>query len=380
MKAIRSILIPMLAAGFALLVGAVLISAAGISPAAAYGKLFQGALGLDPNWTVVQPLAALISRPARLGNSLTEAIPLILAGLAVALPFRCGLLNIGAEGQIYAGGLGATFVGLYSPDLIAQVPVLHITLALIAAFAFGAVWGAIPGALRAQRGLNEIITSIMLNFMAFWSVSYLVHGPMKDPASFGYDWSREISPSAQLPIIVDRLRLNLGFVIAILAALALALVLWRTTLGFQIRTIGSGPAAARFAGIRVERGIVISMALAGGLAGLAGACVVLGVQFRLSDFFSPGYGYDAIAVAFVAQTQPVGVLFSGLLFGALRTGAEAMELSVGVPKSIATLIQALTLIFVILAQSPIIARWLDRQRTARRARTAGNAAATLPLR
>src|SRR5258708_23200405 len=146
----------------------------------------------------------------------------------------------------------------------------------------------------------------MLNFIACWSISHLVHGLVKVPASFGYDWSREIPPSSQLPIIVDRLRLTLGFVMAVLAAIAIALVLWRTTLGFQIRAIGSGPAAARFAGIRVERGIVISMALAGGLAGLAGACVILGLQFRLSDFFSPGYGYDSIVVAFVAPTQPVG--------------------------------------------------------------------------
>lgn len=360
-RLLPALLVPIGAAATALMIGAVLISATGIAPGLAYEKLLQGASGIDPKWTVGQPLADLITRPTRLGNTLTEAIPLILAGLAVAVPFRCGLLNIGGEGQIYIGGLGATLAALYPSGLS---PIVHLPLVLIAAFIAGALWGAIPGILRAYRGLNEIITSIMLNFIAFWMVSYLVHGPMKDPDSFGYAWSREVPVSAQLPIIVGALRLNLGFVIAVIAALLMAIVLWQTTFGFQIRAIGVSATTARFVGMRVERGIVRSMALGGGLAGLAGACVILGGQHRLSDFFSPGYGYDAIAVMLVGQAQPIGVLLSGIGFGALRVGAEAMETSVGVPQSIATLIQALTLLFVVISQSAVLARWLARQRMA----------------
>ncbi len=354
----RALFIPMGAVALALLIGALLIAAVGVAPGTAYAKLFQGAFGIDPLWILGQPLADLISRPIRLGNSITEAIPLILAGLAVALPFRCGLLNIGGEGQLYMGGLGATLVGLYVGGL---PPALHLALALSAAFVFGAVWGAIPGALRAYRGLNEIITTIMLNFVAFWIVSGLVHGPMKDTASFGYAWSPEVPEAVQLPVVIERLRVNLGFGIALIAAVVIVVLLWRTTIGFEMRAIGVSPTTARFAGMGVERGIVLAMALAGGVAGLAGACVILGVQHRLSDFFSPGYGLDAIAVALVGQVQPFGVVLSGLFFGALRTGAEAMELSVGVPKSIAVLIQALTLVFVIISQSVVIARWFARR-------------------
>jgi len=374
--ALIPVIIPILAAALAFAIGALLITAAGISPAVAYSKLFQGASGVNPAWAFGQPLADLINRPARLGNSLTEAIPLMLAALAVALPFRCGLLNIGGEGQLYMGGLGATLAGLFITGLS---PALSLIVALITAFTFGVAWGTIAGVLRAYRGLNEIITTIMLNFVAFWLVSGLVHGPLKDTASFGYDWSAEVP--IQLPVIQSQLRLTLGFPLALMAGVLVAIFLWRTTLGFELRAIGVSPTTARFVGMRVERGIVLAMALSGGLAGLAGALVILGVQHRLSDFFSPGYGLDAIAVSLVGGAHPIGVLLAGVLFGALRTGAESMELSVGVPRAIAQLIQALTLLFVIIGQSSTIARWFARQRTARLARfaTVANAAAPLSI-
>ena len=355
----RTLLLPALAIAFALLIGAALISIVGVSPGAAYAKLLQGALGINPSWTPGTSLTSLINRPARLGSSLTEAIPLILAGLAVALPFRCGLLNIGGEGQLYMGGLGATLAGLYLTSL---PPPLTLLFALIAAFGLGALWGALAGILRAARGLNEIISTIMLNFIAFWLVSGLVHGPLKDTASFGYDWSPEVP--VQLPVLIDKVGVTLGFPLAVVAALLVGILLWRTSLGFELRAIGANRETARFAGMRVGRGIVLAMALAGGLAGLAGGCVILGVQHRLSDFFSPGYGLDAIAVALVGGAHPLGVLISGLFFGALRTGAQSMELSLGVPRAIAQLIQALTLFFVIIGQSSAIARWIGRRRTA----------------
>ncbi len=352
---LRTLILPAVAVGLALLIGALLISMVDMSPGAAYAKLLQGALGVNPAWTPGTPLVLLVNRPARLGSSLTEAIPLILAGLAVALPFRCGLLNIGGEGQLYMGGLGATLAGL---SLTTLPPTAALICTLLAAIGFGAAWGALAGLLRAARGLNEIISTIMLNFIAFWLVSGLVHGPLKDTASFGYDWSPEVP--VQLPVLIDKIGVTFGFPLAIAAVLLVGLLLWRTSLGFELRAIGANPATARFAGMRVGRGIVLSMALAGGLAGLAGGCVILGVQHRLSDFFSPGYGLDAIAVALVGGAHPLGVLASGLFFGALRTGAQSMELSLGVPRAIAQLIQALTLLFVIVGQSAAIARWIAR--------------------
>lgn len=361
---IRSFLVPLVAVILALLAGAVLIAAAGVEPGAAYGRLLQGALGIDPAWRVGQPLVDLIARPGRLGNTAAEAIPLILAGLAVALPFRAGLFNVGGEGQIYLGGLGATLVGLYLTGL---PPILHVPLALGAGIAGGAGWGALAGLLRARRGLNEIITTIMLNFIAFWLVSYLVHGPLKDPASFGYAWTPEVLESARLPVLFDRARIDLGFGLALLAALVMGFVLWRTTFGFEVRMTGHSATVAHATGIPVRRATILVMALGGGLAGLAGACVVLGQQHRLSTFFSPGYGFDAIAVALVGGAQPAGVLASGLFFGALRTGAEAMETAVGVPKSIALVIQALTLLFVAVSLSPRIARWFAQRRAERMA-------------
>jgi ABC-type uncharacterized transport system permease subunit len=355
-----NLLIPLGAILLALLLGAGLIAVAGVSPLRAYDKLVRGATGLDLDWRPDQPLGDLLERPGRLGNSLTEATPLILAGLAIALPFTCGLFNIGAEGQLLLGGLGATLAGLHSNGL---PPGCQLAYALIAGFLFGAAWGFIPGWLRVYRQLSEIITTIMLNFIAFWLVSYLVHGPMKDPVGFGFPWTRELPASVDLPRISELARINAGFPLAVLAALAVLLVLRQTTFGYQLRAVGANPQAARFAGLPVERTQLASMALGGGLAGLAGACVILGVQHRLSDAFSPGYGYDGIAIMFVGQGGPLGVLLAGIFFGALRTGAETMELAVGVPKSIATVVQSLALIFAVLSQTPWLARWWARRRT-----------------
>ena len=355
------LLVPLGAILLALLIGAGLIAIGGVSPWRAFHVLIRGATGLDLDWTRDQPFSDLLERPSRLGNSLTEATPLILAGLAIALPYTCGLFNIGAEGQLLMGGLGATLAGLHATAL---PPVLQVAWSLSAGFLFGAAWGFVPGWLRVHRQLNEIITTIMLNFIAFWLVSYLVHGPMKDATGFGYPWSREIPASVQLPRVSEAARITLGFPLAVLTAAAVFVVRRKTTFGYQLRAVGSNPRAARFAGLPVERTLLAGMSLGGGLAGLAGACVILGVQHRLSDAFSPGYGYDAIAIMFVGQGSPFGVLLAGIFFGALRTGAEAMELAVGVPKSIATVVQSMALIFAVLSQTQWLSRWWAKHQTA----------------
>ncbi|OGR91228.1 MAG: hypothetical protein A2V88_11135 [Elusimicrobia bacterium RBG_16_66_12] len=344
---IQAVILPVAAVLAALGVGSVMIALAGFKPLEIYASMAVAAVGT----------------PQGLGVSVTNAIPLILAGLGVALPFRCGLLNIGGEGQIYVGALFATLVGLGLHGLPLAV---HLPLALLAGFIGGGIWGAIPGFLRASRGLSEIIVTIMLNYIGFWIVSYLVHGPLKDPESYGYSWTMKVPVTAQLPIILPEARIHLGIVVALLAACVAHYLLWHSVPGFEMRAVGAGAQTARFAGIRVGRSTVLSMFIGGGLAGLAGTSVILGVQYRLSDFFSAGYGFTAIAVALVGRTSPVGVVFAGLFFGGLLNGVNNAQRSVGIPMGIALSLQGLILLFMIAGQSPALIRWLRKRRTARR--------------
>jgi simple sugar transport system permease protein len=314
----------------------------GIKPLEGYQAIFRGAFGGS----------------ARLGVTVTKATPLILAGLGVALPLRCGLINLGGEGQVYIGALFATLVAVSFPELPWAV---HMPLVIAAGFAGGALWGAIPGWLRGRLHLNELITTIMLSYIAFWIVSYLVHGPMKDPDGGGYPWSVKMPESAVLPIIIKEYRINLGIVLALAAAAASHFLLWRTTFGFEMRAVGAGPLAARLAGINAERTTVLTFAIGGGLAGMAGMAEITGVQFRLSDFFSPGFGWDGVVVAMAGQANPLGVVLIGLFFGALRNGAESASRSIGMPASISFMIQASTLLFVIASNSVVLRRTLSRR-------------------
>jgi len=330
----------------ALLVTGVTLAFAGYRPIEVYAVMADGALGT----------------PQAIGVTITNAIPLILAGLGVALPFRCGLLNIGGEGQIYMGALAATLVALAFPGL---PPTIHLPLALLGGFVGGGLWGAFPGWLRASKNLNEIITTIMLNYIGFWIISYLVHGPLKDPDSYGYAWTVRVPESAQLPLILPAARIHLGIVVALIIAALTHFLLWHTTLGFEMRAVGAGPETSRFAGIAVQRSTVLSMLIGGGLAGMAGAAVILGVQFRLSDFFSPGYGFDAIAVALVGQTTPFGVVAAGLFFGALSNGVGNAHRALGVAQGMTSFIQGVTMMFIIASQSLTLIRLLRKRRTVR---------------
>jgi general nucleoside transport system permease protein len=327
-------------------ISGIAIALAGFNPFQTYVGLFEGAFGSS----------------RALGVTITNATPLILAGLGVALPLRSGLLNIGGEGQIYIGALFSTLVALALPSTPA---VVHLPLTLLAGFVGGSLWGAIPSWLRATRGLNEIITTIMMNYIGFWIISFLVHGPLKDPESYGYAWTVRVPASAQLPILDPATRINLGIVVALFFAAVAHYFLWHTTLGFEIRAVGAGHRTARFVGIPVERSTIMAMLLGGGLAGVAGAAVILGVQHRLSDFFSPGYGFEAIAVALVGQSSPAGVVFAGLFYGALRSGTTSVQCSIGIPVAIAFLIQGITLLFVIGSQSPTLIGMLRKRETAR---------------
>ncbi len=227
--------------------------------------------------------------------------------------------------------------------------------------------GVNPGIMRARLGLNELITSIMLSYIAFWAVSYLVHGVLKDRQGGGYPWSVAAPVSARLPIIVPGVRINLGIAVSVIAAAIAHFVLWNTTFGFEMRAVGAGPQAARLAGIDEKRTTIATFALAGGMAGLAGMVEIMGVQLRLSDFFSPGYGWDGVVIALAGQTNPVGVVLAGLFFGALRNGADSASRTIMMPKSISLIIQALTLLFVVGSNSVIVRRWWSKRRRRRAA-------------
>ncbi|WP_421656878.1 ABC transporter permease [Leptothermofonsia sp. ETS-13] len=317
---------PLLAIAAALLVGAGLILLAGVSPLKAYTVLFSESLASYYGF----------------GNTLTKTAPLLLTSLGVLAALKAGQFNIGGEGQIYMGGLGSALVGLY----IRGLPlVIHVPLALLGGFLLGAVWGMIPGYLKAYQGVNEVITTLLLNYIAQNLVSYAVSHPLKElgaPTPF----SPMIAPTAQLPILLPQTQVHAGILLGLVATVVLWVVLTRSPLGYQIETVGQNPIAARYAGISVERTILLVMALAGGLAGLAGAGEVMGLKYRLFENFSTGYGFDAIAIAFLSRGNLAGIVLTSLFFGALRGGANVMQRSAGVPVTVVYAIQGFTVLFI----------------------------------
>jgi len=291
-------------------------------------------------------------------ESLVITTPYIFAGLAVALGFRGGLFNIGAEGQLFVGGLASVFVG-YS---LKGLPwIIHLPLALGAGILAGAIWAAIPGYLKARTGAHEVINTIMMNYIAFRLTDYLLTGPMARPD--GLPITPEVLPSAYLLALFPRpVRLHLGFFLALAVAALVYWFLWKTTKGMEIRMAGANPNAARYAGIRIAATIVLTMALSGGLAGLAGANQVLGVDHRLVRAFSTGYGFDSIALALLGNSHPLGVVLASLLFGFLRGGAARMQSVAGIPVELIRVIQGMVIIFV---AAPEIIRSLYRLKAAR---------------
>ncbi|MFN6563671.1 MAG: ABC transporter permease [Nostoc sp. ChiSLP01] len=310
----------------ALLVGAILILCARANPIVAYTALFQESL----------------STYFGLGNTLNKMTPLLFTSLGVLVALRAGQFNIGGEGQIYLGALGSTLIGLYVQGLPGLI---HIPLSLLAGFFLGAVWGWIPGYLKAVRGVNEVIATLLLNYIAVNLVSYLVQNPLKAPAAPS-PYSPLIAKSAQLPIILPGSLAHAGILLALIAAGILWVLLVRSPLGYQIAAVGFNPNAARYAGISVQRTIMLVMALAGGLAGLAGGTEVMGLKFRLFEQVSPGYGFDAVAIAFLSRGSVFGVLLTSLFFAALRSGANVMQRSAGVPVTVVYAIQGMAVLFI----------------------------------
>jgi len=326
---------------------------------AAYGALFAGSIG-DPGRIIgaLQGGDPLDIRRAfnPFLESLVASTPYIFGGLAVALGFRSGLFNIGAEGQIFVGAICAAFVG-YS--IIGLPAIVHLPLALAAGALGGAAWGFIPGWLKAKTGGHEVINTIMLNYIAFRLSDWLLSGPMKRPDSFN-PVSPTIQESAALPRFFEYpIRFHAGFFIALAAAWLVYWLLFRTTIGFNLRTVGSNPNAARYAGINIVGNIVLAMSLSGALAGLAGANEVLGVNLNLAMAFSSGYGFDSIALALLGKSHPAGVVLAALLFGTLRNGATRMMVVSSIPIDIISVLQALILAFI---AAPAIIRTIYRLR------------------
>ena len=386
--ALQSALLPILAVFTALVIGAFIIAVSSPNVIAAWGQVLQNPLGaLSTTWVTIRDAyialfegsfgspAGIIRAIGTLratgesrellealrpfAESLVISTPYIFAGLAVALGFRGGLFNIGAEGQLFAGGLASVYVG-YS---ISGLPwYIHLPLALLAGIVGGAIWGAIPGFLKARTGAHEVINTIMMNYVAFRLTDYLLQGgPMSRPD--GLPITPEIAPSSYLPTLFPRpMRLHAGFFLALAVAALVYWFLWKTTRGFEIRMVGANPGAARYAGVRVTNTMVLTMALSGALAGLAGANQVLGLDHKLVRAFSTGYGFDSIALAILGNSHPVGVVLSSLLFGFLRGGAARMQSVAGVPVELIRIVQGMVIVFV---AAPAIIRGIYRLRVAR---------------
>jgi len=332
--------VPVVAAGAALGASAIAVGLAGADPLLALGALARGALG---------------DRFA-LGDTLLKSCPLLLTGLAVAVAFRTGIWNIGAEGQLLVGALGATAVGGATGALPFPLP---LVAALATGAAAGALWAACAAVLRVTRNVSEVIATIMLNFIAARLVGWAVHGPLME-AGARYPQSDPLPATALLPLLAGRV--HLGIVLAAVLALATWLLLFRTAAGFRWRAVGQNPGAARVAGFAPARALVLAMLASGALAGLAGAIEVLGVTGRLFEQFSGGQGYTAIAVALLARLHPGGVVLAALFFGGLAAGSGAMQRVAGVSAVLVAVVQAATILALLALDSPRLAAARTRVR------------------
>ena len=333
-------------------VGALILIIFGENPIVAYQALLKGAIGSKRT----------------IAETMLSATPLLLGGLAVAVGFRCGLFNMGVEGQIVLGGLLPAYLG-YAVSLPRY---LHLPIGLLSGILVGAMWGAIPGYLKARFRIHEVITTIMLNYIAFSIGGYMVAvgGPMKE-----IDGSLPASPrileSARIPRLLEGTRLTAGILIALAVAVLVWIFLFKTRLGFKLRAVGFNSNAAEYAGISPKKFTVLAMVLSGGLAGLAGAIEVLGVHYRFFENFSPGYGWDAIAVALLGLLHPVGVTAAAFLLGALRSGSVAMQAVAQISKDVVLILTALIIFFTAMNKSirPLLERRIARFDPYRRAKT-----------
>jgi general nucleoside transport system permease protein len=330
---LTQIFLPIFILLLALLINALIMLACGYQPVLAFSAMYRGALG----------------GPRQITETFVKTCPLLLTGLAVAFAFRCGVWNIGAEGQYIVGTLITTWIGTSITNL---PPLVFIPFILAAGFVAGGLWGAVAGLLKAYRGVQEVISTIMLNFIALALVSYAVDGGPLQEATKSYQQSERIAANALLPRLIPKAlipfnRFHLGILFALILGVGLYYLLFHTVLGYQVRAVGQNPVAARVAGINVSRNIVIAMLISGGLAGLAGAVELTGISPHRLYQNPPGYGYTAIAVALLGRLHPIGVIFSALLFGVLQAGSEEMQMVAQVPPKLTWVTQATVLLLVL---------------------------------
>jgi len=310
----------------------------------AYKILFESALGSE----------------RAIANSLLAATPLIFTGLATVVAFRCGVFNVGIEGSLYMGAFAAAWVGFTFTDWPGFV---------LAAFAFvlagiaGGAWALIPGYLKARLRVDEVVTTIMLNYVAILFTTYLVNGPFFVPG-MANSMSASVAPQAQLAPLILRSQLNASFIVALVCVVAVFLLFRRTTLGYELRAVGTNPIFARWSGMSVGATILKVMFISGLLGGLAGAGQALGVQYRFVANFSPGFGFDGITVALLGRNSPIGALLAALLFGILRSGGATMELFTNVPRDLIDILEAVVIFFVSIDLSISWLRWRRAQRSA----------------
>ncbi len=358
----QAVVVPALALLTALIVGAVIIALTDIDtlslwgedPAEAFRETMSGI------WQSYKALfIGSVGSPRAISETLFAATPLIFAGLAVAVGFQAGLFNIGANGQMHIGGMAALWIGFS----IALPAFIHIPVALMAAIIGGAIWAAIAGFLKARTGAHEVITTIMLNFIALFLVDYLLKSSLFQATGRNDPISLPADPSAQFPTLFGY-RLSIGFLVALGAVGFIWWLMYRSTIGFEFRAVGFNPDCGRYAGMNVAWVYVAVMAVSGAMAGLAGSNQVLGLEpYRGISNFAGTIGFDAIALALLGRSHPVGVLFAGLLFGALRAGGREMQGAAGVPIDLVLVLQALIIVMI---AAPELVRTIYRIKTPER--------------
>jgi general nucleoside transport system permease protein len=333
---IRAVIAPLAGAVVGLAVGALIIAASDADPLAAYAALARGALG----------------GPRPLTETVLKATPLVIMGLGLVVAFRCRIWNIGGEGQYFAGALAGTVVGLLGQ---ASLPAsLLIPLMLLAGIAGGAVWAALAAWLKLAFGVNEIIATIMLNFVALYTVSYLARGPLRDPLGY-LPQSARLAEVARLPTLPGS-RIHLGVLIALLLVPAVYVLLWKTTAGFGLRAIGSSDRVALATGINVKAGVALAFLTSGALAGLTGIVEVSALHARLKDGISGDYGFTGILVALLGRLHPVGVLLAGIFFSILTIGTQSMHSGLGLPIALSQVLQVIVILVVLIADA-LARRW-----------------------
>jgi ABC-type uncharacterized transport system permease subunit len=321
-----SVAAPLAGIAIGLLIGAVLIMIAGADPIQAYKTMFEGAFGGQRQIT----------------ETLLKTGPLLLIGLGLSAAFRARVWNIGGEGQYFMGALVGGVIALSFPH---WPRLLLLVAMLMGGIVGGAVWGFIPALLKIRAGMNEIISTLMLNYIAILFVTYLARGPLQEPGGY-LPVSAQINPAARLPLIPGT-RLHIGLILVALLVPVIYVLLWKTPLGFRLRAVGSRASVARYAGFSVERAILLALVLSGALAGLAGIIEISTLYFRLKAGISGGYGFSGVLVALLGRMNPFGVAVASLFFAALIVGAETMHVIAGLPPELASAIQAIIVLSVL---------------------------------